>query len=298
MQEFDWGKTLVAVVTPMHEDGSVNYPLAAELCRHIVDQGCDGVVLSGTTGESSTLSPEEKLTLFSEVKSYLGQKGLVVAGVGCNSTASTAALIEKAEKISVDGYMVITPYYNKPNTAGLVEHYRVIDQVSSRPIMVYNVPSRTGLDIKLNEYEQIFTHCPQVTSVKEASTDMEKASELVNRFGRQIQFFSGNDSYLLPLLALGFKGVVSVAANIAPGDMSAIANETELGNWQKAREIHAKLLPLFQSLFVETNPVPVKAALELQGWPVGEPRLPLAVISEANLEKLKMLLPIFMRKGL
>ena len=297
MENFDWGKTLVAVVTPMDSRGNINYDLAGKLCQSIVDQGCDGVVLGGTTGEAATLSTDEKLRLFSEVKAKLGAKGLVIAGVGSNSTSSTLKLINQAEMLPIDGYMVITPYYNKPNLAGLVEHYRVLDAASTRPIMLYNVPSRTGLDVDIDGYEQIFSQCPKVTAVKEASTDMEKASELTAFFGKRADFFSGNDSMLLPLMSLGFKGVVSVAANLVPSEMAEIIARADAGDWQGARVIHDRLFPLFKTLFVETNPVPVKAALKIQGWPVGGPRLPLAGISGKNLQRIRALLPLYKGEG-
>jgi 4-hydroxy-tetrahydrodipicolinate synthase len=298
MRPFDWGKTLAAVVTPMDSSGNVNYDQAAKLCRSIIQRGCDGVVVCGTTGEAATLGSQEKLQLFTEIKNRVGSRGKVIAGLGTNCTKTTLDLIRQAENLPIDSYMVITPYYNKPNSTGLTEHFRAIDSVSTKPIMIYNVPSRTGLDVDIKGYEQIFKVCPKITAVKEASTDMEKASQLTALFGNRAEFFSGNDSYLLPLLALGFKGVVSVAANLVPEDMAKITTLVSQGDWQGARAVHDRLFPLFKTLFVETNPVPVKAALELQGWHVGSPRLPLAGISEENMSKIRALLPLYKGEGL
>jgi len=292
---FSWGKTLTAVVTPLGTEGKVDYELAAKLCRDIVDNGCDGVVVCGTTGESATLTIQEKLELFTRVKALLPNKGIVVAGVGSNSTKETVDLIARVEEIPVDAYMVITPYYNKPNLAGLREHFLAVNAASSRPIMLYNVPSRTGLDMSLEAYHSVLAACPKITAVKEASPDMDKASQLVAEL-KEIDFYSGNDSLTLPTMALGFKGVVSVAANVVPGAMAELTNHIYVGEWEEARLVHQELFPLFKALFVETNPIPVKAALEIQGWQVGLPRLPLGNISPGNRTMLKTLLSRYRRE--
>ena len=295
MRTFAWGRVLAAMVTPMDSKGNVNYGLAANLSRDLIDNGCDGVVVSGTTGEAATLSREEKLKLFAEVKRAVGAKGRVIAGVGSNCTRETLDLIWEAERLPLDGYMVITPYYNKPNLSGLREHYQAVDTASSRPIMLYNVPSRTGLDMDLNAYEIVLTHCPKITAVKEASSNLEKGSQLTASFPG-VDFFSGNDSLLLPLLAVGFKGVVSVAANLVPWSLAKIASLADSGDWSGARNENNRLFPLFKALFLETNPVPVKAALEIQGWPVGAPRLPLGKLAPVNRERLAALVPQYRRE--
>lgn len=297
MKTFTWGRTLAAAVTPMDSMGNVNYRLAASLCADIINNGCDGVVVAGTTGEAATLTDNEKLQLFAFVKEKVGKTGKVIAGVGSNCTRDTVSLIHKAESLGLDGYMVITPYYNKPNLNGLVEHYKAVDSASSLPIMIYNVPSRTGLDMASRDYEQVLACCPKITAVKEASTDLDKAGALAAAH-KNVAFFSGNDSYTLPLMALGFSGVVSVAANLVPAAMAKIPDLVYAGDWAGAREIHFKLAPLFKALFMETNPVPVKAGLECQGWPVGRPRLPLGDLSDKNRQLIKLLLNQYKREGL
>lgn len=295
MKRFEWGETLVAVVTPMTR-GVINYQLAVELCKDIISNGCDGVILAGTTGEAATLSLQEKLQLFAAVSKGIGQEGKVIAGVGSNCTQDTLNLIAQTESLGVDGYMVITPYYNKPNHSGLVEHFKAIDAASSKPIMLYNVPSRTGLDMSPHAYEEILGSCPKITAVKEASPDMDKASVIAARH-LTTAFFSGNDSLTLPLMALGFQGVVSVAGNLVPAAVAEIPRRINAGDWAGARAVHNALFPLFKAMFMETNPVPVKAGLEIQGWSVGSPRLPLGSISTANREFLTELLAQYKREG-
>lgn len=288
-----WGTALVAMVTPMDAEGNVDIALAAELADSLVRRGCSGIVASGTTGEAATLTKEEKICLFREIKNRVGDKGLVIAGVGSNSTRDTVDLIEAAETTPVDGYMVVTPYYNKPNPPGLAAHYKAVDAASSRPVMLYNVPGRTGLDLSLDTYTAILAACPKITAIKEAATDLEKAAAMVEAIGSRAALLSGNDSYLLPLLALGFQGVVSVAANLVPRQIAAIIDATAAGRWELARQLHLQLLPLFKALFIETNPAPIKAALAIQGWQVGRPRLPLAPPGQECRSRLEQLAELY-----
>lgn len=295
MKAMEWGTTLTAMVTPMNAEGAVDTATAVALAKDIIDNGCDGVILCGTTGEAATLTREEKLALFAAVGEAV-DKGLVIAGVGSNSTRETVELIRQADKLPVDGYMIITPYYNKPNQAGMVEHYKAAAAASTKPIMLYNVPSRTGIDLSLEDYQQVLRNCPGITAVKEAGANFAKAGRLVAEFP-EVQFFSGNDSETLPLMLLGFKGVVSVAANVVPAAVSWLTKQASQGNWEGARRTHVYLTPLFAALFSETNPVPVKAALEFQGWPVGSPRLPLARLSAGNCGRLRAIMKDYTREG-
>lgn len=296
MKAIEWGKTLTAMATPMDSTGAVDIDTAVALAEDIINNGCDGVILSGTTGEAATLAREEKLALFAAVGEATEGKGLVIAGVGSNSTRETLELIRQAEALPVDGYMIITPYYNKPNKAGMLEHYKAAAGESTKPIMLYNVPSRTGIDLSLEDYQQVLSSCPSITAVKEAGADFSKASKLVVEFPG-VDFFSGNDDGTLALMALGFKGVVSVAANVAPAAVSWLTTQAVQGNWVGARRTHQYLLPLFSAMFLETNPVPVKAALEIQGWPAGNPRLPLARLSERNFRLLQEIMKDYTREG-
>mgnify|MGYP000855210813 FL=1 len=291
-----WGKTLTAMVTPMDAKGRVDISTAVALAEDIIGNGCDGVILSGTTGEAATLTRDEKVELFGAVGEAIQGKGLTIAGVGSNCTRDTVELIRHVEDLPVDGYMIITPYYNKPNQAGMVRHYMAAEDASTKPIMLYNVPSRTGIDLSLEDYQRVLTNCPKITAVKEAGADNGKASRLVAEFP-DVDFFSGNDNGTLPLMVLGFKGVVSVAANVAPGAVSWLTLQASQGHWDSARKTHDYLSPLFSAMFLETNPVPVKAALELQGWSVGDPRLPLAGLSESNFRSLENIVKSYTREG-
>lgn len=296
MKRMEWGKTLTAMVTPMDAAGELDIPAAVDLARDIIAHGCDGIVVCGTTGEAATLSTEEKLRLISSLGEEIRSEGLLIAGVGGNCTRDTVGLIRQVEALPVDGYMVITPYYNKPNQAGLVQHYMAVDAASTRPIMLYNVPSRTGIDMSKDDYELVLANCPKITAVKEASPDLTKGGWLAAQFP-DVDFFSGNDNLTLPLMVLGFKGVVSVAANVVPAAMAQLTALASQGDWAGARHIHEFFSPLFAALFVETNPVPVKAALELQGWPAGSPRLPLARLSRANTAWLAEVMKNYTREG-
>jgi 4-hydroxy-tetrahydrodipicolinate synthase len=296
LKAMEWGTTLTAMVTPMNSVGAVDTATAVALAKDIIDNGCDGVILCGTTGEAATLTREEKLALFAAVGDAVAGKGLVIAGVGSNSTRETVELIRQADKLPVDGYMIITPYYNKPNQAGMVEHYKAAAAASTKPIMLYNVPSRTGIDLSLEDYQRVLSNCPGITAVKESGADFPKASRLVSEFP-EVAFFSGNDIDTLPLMLLGFKGVVSVAANVVPAAVSWLTKQASQGNWEGARRTHVYLTPLFAALFSETNPVPVKAALEFQGWPVGSPRLPLARLSAGNCGRLRAIMKDYTREG-
>lgn len=293
----EWGKTLAAMVTPMDAGGGVDLEGAVGLARDIMARGVEGLVLSGTTGEAATLSAEEKLALAEAVGRALGGQGQIIAGVGGCSTRETVALVRRMEEKPIQAYMVITPYYNKPNRGGLIAHYQAVAQASSRPLMLYNVPSRTGLDLSREDYQVLLRACPEIRAVKEAGTDLAKGAWLADSFP-EVGFYSGSDDLVLPLVALGFRGVVSVAANVVPAAMAQLTAWACQGEGARARALYNRLAPLFAALFVETNPVPVKAALELQGWPVGAPRLPLVRLSEENRQNLAALLQGYSREGL
>lgn len=296
MRGEEWGKVLVAIVTPMTAQGKINYSVAASLAKELIAKGCDGIVACGTTGEAATLTVEEKLALFACIREEIKDTGLLIAGVGSNCTRSTVSLIRRVENLSVDGYMVVTPYYNRPNTAGLIEHYRAVAAAATRSIMLYNVPSRTGMNLSLPVYEQILSSCPQVTAIKDAGGDVGIAAQLCAHYPN-VAWFSGNDNLILPLVALGFQGVVSVAANVAPKEIVMLTALTREGRLLEARIVNNQLLPLITALFIETNPVPVKAALEMQGYQVGSPRLPLAKLSKEHAVDLETIIQTFTGEG-
>lgn len=271
----DFGRVLTAMVTPFKEDGSVNYDLAAELGLNLVNNGSDTLVICGTTGESPTLSWDEEYQLFSVVLSAVGDKAKVMAGCGSNSTKEAIAATEKAAKIGIHGTLQVVPYYNKPPQAGLYQHFKAIAQaVPDLPLLLYNVPGRTGQNL-LPETVASLAMVPNIIGVKEASANLDQASEIRRLTPREFQIYSGDDSLTLPLLAVGAKGVVSVASHLVGNQLQQMIQAFNAGNVQVACDIHLKLFPLFKALFMTTNPIPVKTALKIQGWNVGSCRPPL-----------------------
>ncbi len=271
----DFGRVLTAMITPFKEDGSVDYDVAAELAVHLADNGTDTVVLCGTTGESPTLSWDEEFNLFSVVLQALAGKAKVMAGCGSNSTEEAISATKKAAKIGLDGSLQVVPYYNKPPQSGLYQHFRAIAQAADElPLLLYNVPGRTGQNLQPETVARL-AEVENIVGIKEASGNLDQASEMRRLTPPEFQIYSGDDSLTLPLLAVGAKGVVSVASHLVGKQIQQMIQAFESGKVQVATEIHLQLFPLFKALFVTTNPIPVKAALKLQGWKVGATRLPL-----------------------
>jgi len=281
-----FGKVLTAMVTPFDENGKLDLNKAKILAEHLVNNGSDGIVVAGTTGESPTLSDQEKLNLFSAVKQAVGDRAKIIAGTGSNNTAKTAELTAAASQINVDGIMLVTPYYNKPSQEGLFRHFQTVAAATDKPIILYNVPGRTITNLlpatvsKLAEIENI-------VAIKEASGNLDQISELQNCIPEIFSIYCGDDSLTLPMLTLGAEGVISVASHIVGNQMQAMIKAFTTGQLKLATEIHLKLFPLIKVLFITTNPVPVKAALNLQGFQVGSPRLPLIEATSTEIEAIK-----------
>jgi len=282
----DFGRVITAMVTPFHKDGSVNYAQAKKLARHLVESGSDGLVVAGTTGESPTLTKEEKVALFQAVVEEVGGKAAVIAGTGTNSTAESVALTQAAERAGVDGIMVVGPYYNKPSQEGLYQHFATIARSTRLPVMLYNIPGRTAVNILPGTVARL-AEIENVVAIKEASGSLEQVTELRRLLPDHFAIYSGDDSLTLPMLALGARGVVSVASHLAGRRIQEMINAFTAGNVTLAAKIHAELYPLFKVLFITTNPVPVKAALNFLGLQVGGPRLPLVEAAEAEKEKIR-----------
>lgn len=282
----DFGRVITAMVTPFHKDGSVNYAQAKKLARHLVESGSDGLVVAGTTGESPTLTKEEKVALFQAVVEEVGGKAAVIAGTGTNSTAESVALTQAAERAGVDGIMVVGPYYNKPSQEGLYQHFATIARSTRLPVMLYNIPGRTAVNILPGTVARL-AEIENVVAIKEASGSLEQVTELRRLLPDHFAIYSGDDSLTLPMLALGARGVVSVASHLAGRRIQEMINAFTAGNVTLAAKIHAELFPLFKVLFITTNPVPVKAALNFLGLQVGGPRLPLVEAAEAEKEKIR-----------
>ncbi|HOB91046.1 MAG: 4-hydroxy-tetrahydrodipicolinate synthase [Bacillota bacterium] len=282
----DFGALLVAMVTPMNKDMSVDIAGARELARRLVDDGCDGLVVSGSTGESSALTDSEKVALFEAVVEEVGGKAAVIAGTGTYCTAQSIELTRSAERVGVDGIMLVTPYYNKPPQRALVEHFSSIAASTSLPVILYNVPSRTACNMAPETVAEL-SRIKNIAGIKEASGDMTQVSWIRAMTSSDFAIYSGNDADTLPVLALGGRGVISVAGNLVSRTMKAMIESFEAGNTPKARDLHLKLLPLFEALFVESNPIPVKYAMSLLGMPAGPLRLPLVEISDAAAKEVR-----------
>ncbi len=271
----NFGCVLTAMITPFNPDGTVNYAVTEKLAAHLTAHGTDTLVVCGTTGESPTLSWDEEFELFRVVKSAIAGNAKVMAGTGSNSTAEAIAATQKAAKMGLDGSLQVVPYYNKPPQLGLYHHFRAIaESAADLPIMLYNVPGRTSQNL-LPETIAKLAEIPNVVAVKEASGNLDQVSQIRQLTPAEFAIYSGDDSLTLPILAIGGKGVVSVASHLVGSQLQQMIQAFESGQVQAATQIHLKLFSLFKALFITTNPIPVKEALKLQGWDVGSFRLPL-----------------------
>ncbi|NLO88872.1 MAG: 4-hydroxy-tetrahydrodipicolinate synthase [Clostridia bacterium] len=282
----DLGRVLTAMVTPFDENFSVDYKKAAQLAQMLENNGSEGIVVSGTTGESPTLSFEEKIKLYETVREAVSEKTYVIAGTGSNSTENTIKLTKEAEAVGVNGIMAVVPYYNKPSQEGLYQHFKAVAASTKLPVMLYNVPSRTSLNMKPETVYRL-SQIDNIVALKEANNDVEQVTEIKRICPSDFKIYSGNDSFTLPILSLGGYGIVSVASHIAGNEIKEMITQFIRGNFENALEIHIKLFPLFKVLFIASNPVPVKAALKLKGFDVGGVRLPLVNLTEQELEVLK-----------
>lgn len=280
----DFGRVITAMVTPFKQDGSVDYAVAEQLAAYLVDNGSDTLVVCGTTGESPTLSWDEEYQLFQVVLQAVAKKALVMAGTGSNSTTEAIAATQKAAKIGVHGSLQVVPYYNKPPQAGLYQHFAAIARACpDLPLVLYNIPGRTGQNM-LPETIARLAQVENIVAIKEATGNLDQASEIRRLTPSEFQIYSGDDSLTLPLLAVGGKGVISVASHLVGNQLQQMIRAFETGNNQVATQIHLKLLPLFKSLFITTNPIPLKIALKLTGWDVGSTRLPLQCDEQEKIE--------------
>ena len=280
------GRLLTAMVTPFNEEGMVDYEQARRLALALLKSGSEGLVISGTTGESPTLSHEEKLRLFAEVKSVVGKQGTVIAGTGSNSTAHSLELTKEAERIGVDACLLVVPYYNKPTQEGLYQHFKTVAQGTNLPCIPYNVPSRTITSLSAETVIKL-SHIDNIIGVKEASGNLDQISKIISNTREDFIIWSGNDSDALPILALGGYGLISVASHLVGNQIREMINNVTSGKVAEAASIHRRLLPLVNALFVVSNPIPVKYALNYIGFQVGKPRLPLTEPDEKSAALIK-----------
>lgn len=277
----------VAIVTPFHENGEVNYEKFAEMIEFQVQNKTDAIVVCGTTGESSTLTHEEHLEVIRYCVEKVAGRVPVIAGTGSNCTQTAIYLSQEAEKYGVDGLLIVTPYYNKATQNGLYEHYKEIAQSVSKPIIVYNVPSRTGCNIMPEIVVRLCKEIPNIVGVKEASGNISQVVSLMAMADGAVDLYSGNDDQIVPLLSLGGKGVISVLSNVAPKQTHDICEEYFKGNVAKSAQLQLEAIPLCNALFCEVNPIPVKKALNLMGMEAGILRRPLTEMEEGNTSRLK-----------
>jgi 4-hydroxy-tetrahydrodipicolinate synthase len=275
-----------ALVTPFRDD-RVDEAAFTRLLEAQIAGGIDGVVPVGTTGESATLSMEEHLRVIELTVQVVKGRTRVFAGTGSNSTTEALYLTQQAEKLGADGFLIVTPYYNKPTQAGLLAHYSALAKSTARPIIAYSVPGRTGIEIGVDTMAALAREHPNIVAIKEAGGSIERFSQLRQALSDRVAILSGDDSMTLPALSVGATGVISVASNLVPREVGDLVSAFLEGRPAEAEKLHRRLYPLFRDLFIEANPTPVKAALARQGWMTGDVRLPLVPLQPSSRARLE-----------
>ena len=283
----------VAIITPFHEDGSINYDQLKKLVDYHCENGTDSIVICGTTGESATMTEEEHLECIKRTIDFTAGRIPVIAGTGSNCTATAVELSREAAKAGADGLLVVTPYYNKATQKGLIEHYKAIAREADAPIIMYSVASRTGCNIEPATVAALVKEVDNIVGVKEASGNISQVAKIMQLTQGDIDLYSGNDDQIVPILALGGKGVISVLSNVAPRETHEICAKFFAGDIAGSRELQLKAIPLINALFSEVNPIPVKKAGSLMGMEAGGLRMPLTEMEEANAQKLAQAMRAF-----
>lgn len=286
----DFGRLITAMITPFYPDGRVNYDEAQKIAAYLLDHGSDGLCIAGTTGESATLTPEERRALFDAVLEVTREKGAsMLAGCGANNTAESIRLCQSAQAAGADGVLLVTPYYNKPTQEGLFAHYHAVSQAVELPVVLYNVPGRTGVNLLPTTVAQLAA-IPNIVALKEATGNMDQMSLLSKALPADFLIYSGEDSAVLPMLALGACGVISVCSHIVGPVMQEMLLAWEQGDTQKALELHLRSFDVFQKMFLTTNPLPVKYAMHRLGFQTGPCRLPLTWVTDEQAALIDQLL--------
>lgn len=276
----------VAIITPFTKEGKVNYPALKTILEYQIAHGTDAIIICGTTGESATLSHEEHTEAIRFTVETVAHRIPVIAGTGSNDTAYALHLSNEAEKIGVDGLLMVTPYYNKASQAGLIKHYTYLADRVSTPIIIYNVPSRTGCDVKPETYAELSKH-KMIYAAKEASGNISSIAKTISLCEKDFTIYSGNDDQITAIMSLGGKGVISVLSNVAPQVAHDIAASALAGDFEQSRKLQIEYLELCNALFMDVNPIPVKQAMNMMGFDAGPLRMPLCEMNEANTAKLK-----------
>ena len=280
----------VALVTPFYnnsEDKSINFEELERLLEFQIQNSTDAIIVCGTTGEPSTMTMEERISVIDFAVEKVAGRVPVIAGTGCNSTDVVVEYSKEAKEIGVDGLLIVTPYYNKATQNGLYQHYKTIADAVTLPIIMYNVPTRTGVNLLPQTAARLGKECPNIVAVKEASGNISQVADLIHQAEGSLDVYSGNDNDIIPILSLGGIGVISVLSNVAPKDTHDMVMEYLEGNRKKATTLQLKYLDLIHALFCEVNPIPVKKALQIMGFEVGVPRLPLTELEEGHIRLLK-----------
>lgn len=282
-----FGRLLTAMVTPFNADGSVNYEKAADLAEWLINNGSDGLVVAGSTGEAATMSAEEKLELFRVVVNRINKRVPVIAGTGSNNTADSVKMTKMAEAMGVDGALIVGPYYNKPTQEGFYQHFAAVVQSTGLPIIVYNVPGRTASNISPAIVARLAADFENIVAIKEAAGNVAQVAELYSVLPEEFTIYSGDDGLILPFMSVGATGLISVLSNIGGGILQDVMQAYEDGRVREAAKLNARMVPLANAMFIETNPIPVKAAVTLvTGIDAGQPRLPLTPMEPANKAKM------------
>ncbi|MGF9942496.1 4-hydroxy-tetrahydrodipicolinate synthase [Priestia megaterium] len=281
----DFGKVATAMVTPFDHKGNIDFEKTTQLINYLISNGSDALVIAGTTGESPTLSTEEKLALFRHSVKVVDGRVPVVAGTGSNNTYASIELTKKAEEIGVDAIMIVTPYYNKPNQEGLYQHFKTIAESTELPVMLYNIPGRSVINMSVDTIVRL-AELPNVVALKDASGDLDAMTAIIAQTSDDFALYSGDDGLTLPVLAIGGTGIISVASHIIGNEMQEMVKVYESGNPKEAAKIHQRIVPVMKSLFAAPSPTPVKTALQLKGLDVGSVRLPLVPLTEEERQTL------------
>ncbi len=281
----DFGKVATAMVTPFDHKGNIDFEKTTQLINYLISNGSDALVIAGTTGESPTLSTEEKLALFRHSVKVVDGRVPVVAGTGSNNTYASIELTKKAEEIGVDAIMIVAPYYNKPNQEGLYQHFKTIAESTELPVMLYNIPGRSVINISVDTIVRL-AELPNVVALKDASGDLDAMTAIIAQTSDDFALYSGDDGLTLPVLAIGGTGIISVASHIIGNEMQEMVKLYESGNPKEAAKIHQRIVPVMKSLFAAPSPTPVKTALQLKGLDVGSVRLPLVPLTEEERQTL------------
>ncbi|MDR1701754.1 MAG: 4-hydroxy-tetrahydrodipicolinate synthase [Sporomusaceae bacterium] len=282
----DFGRVITAMVTPMNKDFSVNYEEAARFADYLVDNGSDAIVVAGSTGEAATMSDEERLKLFSAVLEAVGKRAVVIANTGTNDTRASVEYTKKVAKLGVHGVMLVGPYYNKPPQEGFYQHFKTIAENIDLPVLIYNVPGRTASNILPATLARLAKDVKNIIAVKESSGNLEQIAEVRRVTPPDFIVYSGDDALTLPVLSVGGTGIISVASNVIGNEIKAMIDAFVAGNTQKAASINAKILPFFKAIFMTTNPIPIKEAVNLIGKNAGPVRLPLVPMTDKEREEL------------